>query len=33
VAFNLVEQGYNNVYALKGGWDEWIEADYPTTAK
>jgi len=33
VAFNLIEQGYSKVYALKGGWDEWIAAGYPTMAK
>jgi len=25
--------GYTKVYALKGGWKEWLKADYPTDKK
>jgi 3-mercaptopyruvate sulfurtransferase SseA len=25
--------GYQKVYALKGGWDEWVAAKYPTDPK
>jgi len=30
VANQLLEGGFKNVYALSGGWKEWIEADFPT---
>jgi rhodanese-related sulfurtransferase len=33
VAQNLLEMGYTKVYALKGGWKEWLNADYPTEKK
>ncbi len=29
----LVEKGYTKVYVLKGGWEEWLEAGYPTEKK
>jgi len=25
--------GYTKVYALKGGWREWMKADYPAEKK
>ncbi|MEW6375808.1 MAG: rhodanese-related (seleno)protein [Thermodesulfobacteriota bacterium] len=25
--------GYTNVYVLKGGWEEWLKANYPTEKK
>ena len=25
--------GYSKVYVLKGGWDEWLKANYPTEKK
>jgi len=25
--------GYTKVYALKGGWREWLKAEYPTEKK
>jgi 3-mercaptopyruvate sulfurtransferase SseA len=28
-----MEQGYRKVYALKGGWDAWMEAEYPVEEK
>ncbi|PLX83834.1 MAG: hypothetical protein C0617_09910 [Desulfuromonas sp.] len=28
-----MKMGYTNVYALKGGWNGWLEAGYPVTAK
>jgi hypothetical protein len=30
VAQELVEMGYTKVYALKGGWREWLKDNYPT---
>jgi len=33
VANQLLEGGFKNVYALSGGWKEWIEADFPTEKK
>jgi rhodanese-related sulfurtransferase len=33
VAQKLMEMGYTKVYALKGGWREWLNADYPTEKK
>jgi rhodanese-related sulfurtransferase len=33
VAQELILLGYKNVYALKGGWDEWLAAGFPTEAK
>jgi rhodanese-related sulfurtransferase len=33
VADQLLEGGFKNVYALSGGWKEWIEADFPTEKK
>jgi 3-mercaptopyruvate sulfurtransferase SseA len=29
VALKLIALGYRKVYALKGGWREWLEAGYP----
>ncbi len=33
VAKQLMASGFAEVYALKGGWKAWIEADYPTEKK
>jgi 3-mercaptopyruvate sulfurtransferase SseA len=33
VAQKLMDMGYKKVYALKGGWREWLKADYPTEKK
>ena len=33
LAQKLVEMGYKKVYALKGGWREWIKDNYPTENK
>jgi rhodanese-related sulfurtransferase len=33
VAQELIEMGFTKVYALKGGWREWIKAKYPTEKK
>jgi len=33
VAQELQEYGFSKVYALKGGWDEWVQAKYPVEAK
>jgi 3-mercaptopyruvate sulfurtransferase SseA len=29
----LISMGYPDVYALKGGWQEWREAGYPVVPK
>ncbi len=29
----LIEKGYTKVYVLKGGWEEWFKAGYPTEKK
>jgi rhodanese-related sulfurtransferase len=29
----LIEKGYPNIYALKGGWNEWKNAGYPVEPK
>jgi 3-mercaptopyruvate sulfurtransferase SseA len=26
----MIHLGFKKVYALKGGWNEWMEAGYPT---
>jgi rhodanese-related sulfurtransferase len=33
VARQLIKKGFTKVYALKGGWNEWIMDNYPTEAK
>jgi rhodanese-related sulfurtransferase len=33
MAQKLIGMGYTKVYALKGGWREWSEANYPTEKK
>jgi rhodanese-related sulfurtransferase len=33
VAQQLIKLGYSKVYALKGGWKEWSENNYPTEKK
>jgi rhodanese-related sulfurtransferase len=29
----LIEKGYTKVYVLKGGWEEWLKAEYPIQKK
>jgi 3-mercaptopyruvate sulfurtransferase SseA len=29
----MIALGYKNVYALKGGWNEWLKAGFPTETK
>jgi 3-mercaptopyruvate sulfurtransferase SseA len=29
----MISLGFKKVYALKGGWNEWLAAGYPTEAK
>jgi rhodanese-related sulfurtransferase len=29
VAQKFIEKGYSKVYALKGGWNEWVKAGFP----
>jgi rhodanese-related sulfurtransferase len=29
----MMDNGYANVYALKGGWREWFRAKYPVEEK
>jgi len=29
----FMEQGFTKVYVLKGGWEEWLNANYPTEKK
>jgi len=33
IAKQFIERGYTKVYVLKGGWEEWFKADYPTEKK
>jgi 3-mercaptopyruvate sulfurtransferase SseA len=33
VAQQLLKMGFPQVWALKGGWNEWEKAGYPTEAK
>jgi rhodanese-related sulfurtransferase len=33
VARQLVKMGFSGVYALKGGWREWLEAGFPLDPK
>jgi rhodanese-related sulfurtransferase len=33
VAQKLIGMGFTNVYALKGGWNEWSKANYPMEKK
>jgi rhodanese-related sulfurtransferase len=33
VARQLIGQGFTKVYALKGGWNAWEKAGYPTEPK
>lgn len=28
-----LKAGYENVYYVKGGWDGWVKAKYPTEPK
>jgi 3-mercaptopyruvate sulfurtransferase SseA len=33
VVQRLAGMGYTKVYALKGGWREWLKENYPTEKK
>jgi rhodanese-related sulfurtransferase len=33
VALKLMDLGFREVYALKGGWNEWTGAGLPTEPK
>jgi rhodanese-related sulfurtransferase len=33
VALKFMEKGYNRVFALKGGWNGWVGAKFPTENK
>jgi len=33
VALRLKELGFERVFALKGGWDAWVQGGYPTEKK
>jgi 3-mercaptopyruvate sulfurtransferase SseA len=33
VAQDLMQMGFSQVWALKGGWEEWDKAGYPTEPK
>jgi len=33
MAQKLVDQGYESVYALKGGWRDWYRNKYPVVEK
>jgi rhodanese-related sulfurtransferase len=33
VAQELMKSGFKKVYALKGGWHDWVEAKFPTEEK
>ncbi len=30
---NILQKGFTKVYVLKGGWEEWLNANYPTEKK
>ncbi|MBW1765318.1 MAG: hypothetical protein JRJ23_11400 [Deltaproteobacteria bacterium] len=25
----MIAKGYTTIYVLKGGWNEWLKAEYP----
>jgi rhodanese-related sulfurtransferase len=33
MARELINMGFANVHVLKGGWNEWLKANYPTDKK
>jgi len=33
LALTLTQNGYDKVYALKGGWNEWQAKGYPVEPK
>jgi len=33
VAGYFKQNGYNNVFAIKGGWQAWLKAGYPIEDK
>jgi len=33
VAQQMISLGYKKVYALKGGWDDWLIAGFPVETK
>jgi rhodanese-related sulfurtransferase len=26
----MINKGFTSIYVLKGGWNEWVRAKYPT---
>jgi rhodanese-related sulfurtransferase len=33
MARQFISMGFGKVYALKGGWKEWVDADFPVEPK
>jgi 3-mercaptopyruvate sulfurtransferase SseA len=33
VARKLIKMGFQQVYVLKGGWNKWVDEQYPTEPK
>jgi len=33
MAQKIIDKGFIKVYVLKGGWEEWLKANYPTEKK
>jgi len=33
VAREFLKQGYTNIFALKGGWQQWLNDKYPVENK
>jgi rhodanese-related sulfurtransferase len=33
MAQKIIDKGFTKVYVLKGGWQEWLNAQYPTEKK
>lgn len=33
MAQKIMEKGFTKVYVLRGGWEEWLNANYPTEKK
>jgi rhodanese-related sulfurtransferase len=33
VAQKFIEKGYKKVYALKGGWNQWLKDKFPVEEK
>jgi rhodanese-related sulfurtransferase len=32
-ALEMMKMGYEKVYVLKGGWNEWLKAGFPVEKK